>query len=78
MNIQDIEKLGTYEVVLHEDLPDIHAEGWILRHKKTGARVMLIPADDDNKVFSAPRPRTRPAWPTSTNIPCCAVPKNSR
>ena len=52
MNIKDIEKLGTYEVVLHEDLPDIHAEGWILRHKKTGARVMLIPADDDNKVFN--------------------------
>ncbi|MDO4805390.1 MAG: insulinase family protein [Lachnospiraceae bacterium] len=52
MNIQEIEKLGTYSVVMHEDLPDIHAEGWILRHKKSGARVMLIPAEDDNKVFN--------------------------
>ena len=52
MNINEIEKLGTYDVIMHEDLPDIHAEGWILRHKKSGARVMLIPAEDDNKVFN--------------------------
>ena len=52
MNIKEIEKLGTYEIIMKEDLPDIHAEGWILRHKKSGARVMLIPAADNNKVFN--------------------------
>lgn len=52
MKREDIEKLGTYEIVMYEDLPDIHSEGWILRHRKSGARVMLIPAEDDNKVFN--------------------------
>ena len=32
-------------------LPDINAEGILLRHKRSGARVLLIPCDDDNKVF---------------------------
>ena len=52
MNINEIEKLGTYEIIMREELPDIHAEGWILEHKKSGARVMLIPAADNNKVFN--------------------------
>ena len=43
---------GSYEEVLHEELPDIHAEGYLIRHKKSGARVMLIPNSDDNKVFN--------------------------
>ena len=25
---------------------EIHSKGWLLRHKKTGARVMLIESDD--------------------------------
>ena len=52
MNLNTIENLGTYEIVLTEALPDIHAEGILLRHKKTGARVVLIPCKDDNKVFN--------------------------
>ena len=46
------DKLGAYDLVLEEDLPDVHSLGSVLRHKKTGARVMLIENDDDNKVFS--------------------------
>ena len=34
--------LTAYEVVTEENLTDIHSTGWLLRHKKTGARVMLI------------------------------------
>ena len=46
------ENLTAYEVVTEEELTDIHSKGWLLRHKKTGARVMLIENDDENKVFN--------------------------
>ena len=46
------ENLTAYEVIKKEDLTDIHSAGWLLRHKKTGARVMLIENDDENKVFN--------------------------
>ena len=44
--------LNAYEVLKEEDLQDIHSKGWLLRHKKTRARVMLIENDDENKVFN--------------------------
>ena len=44
--------LNAYEILKEEDLQDIHSKGWLLRHKKTGARVMLIENDDENKVFN--------------------------
>ena len=44
--------LNAYEVLKEENLQDIHSKGWLLRHKKTGARVMLIENDDENKVFN--------------------------
>ena len=46
------DNLTAYEVVKEENLTDIHSKGWLLRHKKTGARVMLIENDDENKVFN--------------------------
>ena len=47
----NIEKLEAYEIISHEYLPDIDSDSWLLRHKKTGARVALLPKDDNNKVF---------------------------
>jgi len=47
----DFSKISAYEVVSKEELKDINSEGILLRHKKTGARVVLIANDDDNKVF---------------------------
>lgn len=47
----NIENLEAYEVISHEYLPDIDSDSWLLRHKKTGARVALLPRDDNNKVF---------------------------
>ena len=41
-----------YEVILKEDISDVQSEGWLLRHRKTGARVVLLSNDDENKVFS--------------------------
>lgn len=43
--------LNAYELIKKEQLNDINSEGYILRHKKSGARVALISNDDDNKVF---------------------------
>lgn len=44
--------LTEYELIKKEDLSDIHAVGYLLAHKKSGARVVLIPCDDENKVFN--------------------------
>ncbi|MDD3278553.1 MAG: insulinase family protein [Lachnospiraceae bacterium] len=44
--------LEAYEVLKEEQIDDIHAKGTLLRHKKSGARVMLLANDDENKVFN--------------------------
>ncbi|MDO4276021.1 MAG: insulinase family protein [Eubacteriales bacterium] len=46
------ECLSAYEVLSEENLTDIHSKGFVLRHRKTGARVMLMENDDENKVFN--------------------------
>lgn len=43
--------LEAYELIKEQQLNDINSEGYLLRHKKSGARVALISNDDDNKVF---------------------------
>lgn len=48
----DINVLKNYELVLHQNLKDLKSEGYLLRHKKSGARVLLMENDDENKVFS--------------------------
>lgn len=42
----------TYTLIQREDLPDVHAEGYLLRHNKTGACLVLLSNDDANKVFN--------------------------
>ena len=32
-------------------IEDIHTQGYLLRHKKTGARILLLENEDENKVF---------------------------
>lgn len=44
--------LTAYEIVEERPIEDIASYGYILRHKKSGARVCVIANDDDNKVFS--------------------------
>lgn len=48
----DLKKLPAYELVLQETIPDIQSEGYLLRHKKSGARVMVLENQDENKVFN--------------------------
>ncbi len=40
-----------YEVLEEKKLDDIQSMGYLLRHKKSGARISLISNDDENKVF---------------------------
>lgn len=40
-----------YELLGQEELKDIHSNGYLLRHKKSGAHITLIENDDENKVF---------------------------
>ncbi len=46
-----VEDLKAYELVERRTIADLNSEGYILRHKKTGARVALLSNDDENKVF---------------------------
>jgi len=48
MKLTDLE---AYEILEQCPLRDLKSEGFILRHKKSGARVAVISNDDDNKVF---------------------------
>ena len=66
MDKSKLEQLQAYEILRTEALDDIRAEGLLLRHKKTGARVVLIPCEDENKVFNIAF-RTPPA--DSTGVP---------
>ncbi|WP_408071269.1 insulinase family protein [Butyrivibrio sp. JL13D10] len=46
-----VEELSAYEVLEHRRIEDLNSDSYIVRHKKTGARLALLPNDDDNKVF---------------------------
>ena len=62
----DISKTPGYELIATERLDELDSTGYLLRHIKTKARVILIENDDDNKVFNIGF-RTPPT--DSTGIP---------
>lgn len=43
--------LNAYEVLEEREISDVKSQGYILRHKKSGARIAILSNDDDNKVF---------------------------
>ena len=47
-----MKQLQAYELLRQETIEDIHAEGYLLKHKKSGARVMILKNGDENKVFN--------------------------
>ena len=61
-----IHELKAYEVVQEQELSGIRSHGVLLRHKKSGARVLLMENDDENKVFAIGF-RTPPS--DSTGVP---------
>lgn len=46
-----IEELTSYEILEKREIADINSTSYLMRHKKTGARVALLSNDDENKVF---------------------------
>ena len=47
-----LEELSSYEIIEKRRIDDLNSESYLMRHKKTGARVALLSNDDDNKVFA--------------------------
>lgn len=41
-----------YSFIQKEKIEELNGYGYVLEHKKTGARVLLVENDDTNKVFS--------------------------
>lgn len=48
----DYSHLEAYRLLQDESLPDIGARGILLEHRKSGAHVVLIENEDENKVFT--------------------------
>ena len=46
-----IDEVAAYEQISNSEIKEINSHARLLRHKKTGARVVLIENDDENKVF---------------------------
>lgn len=63
MSIYD---LNAYEVIQEQNLSGIRSNGILMQHKKSGARVLLMENDDENKVFAIGF-RTPPS--DSTGVP---------
>lgn len=47
----NINELKAYEVLEARKIADLKSMGYLLRHKKTGARISVLSNDDENKVF---------------------------
>lgn len=61
-----ISNIPAYELIKEENIGDLNSQGYLLKHKKTGARVAILENDDDNKVFGIAF-RTPPS--DSTGVP---------
>ena len=48
---QQVKNLAAYEIIEKRAISDLNSDGYILKHKKTGAMVTLLLNDDENKVF---------------------------
>ena len=49
--MKKLHELKQYELLMERRIEDLHSDGYILRHKKSGARIALMSNDDSNKVF---------------------------
>ena len=47
----DLANLKGYTLVKEETIKDIKSDGYLLRHNKSGARIVLLKNEDENKVF---------------------------
>ncbi len=49
--LEKLETLAMYELLESREVADLNSAGFLLRHKKSGARILLLSNDDENKVF---------------------------
>ena len=49
--MKKIEDVKAYEIIEKKEIKDINSMSYLLKHKKTGARIALLSNDDENKVF---------------------------
>ncbi len=61
-----VQALAAYRLLEERTIRELNADGMILEHKKTGAKLFLLSTDDENKVFCIGF-RTPPA--DSTGVP---------
>ena len=47
-----LEDLSSYEIIERRSIGDLNSESYLMRHKKTGARVALLSNEEENKVFA--------------------------
>lgn len=47
-----MKEIRGYELIKEEELRELKSKGCLFRHKKSGARIVVISNDDKNKVFS--------------------------
>ena len=45
------ENISAYKIIEQHRIEDVNSMGYLLEHKKSGARVTVLENDDDNKVF---------------------------
>lgn len=48
----EIANLPAYELIMEENLEELNSLGLVFNHKKSGARVIVLSNEDNNKVFS--------------------------
>lgn len=49
---KELMEMPSYQLVLEDNLEELKSLGLVFEHKKTGARVIVLSNQDDNKVFS--------------------------
>ena len=66
MKQADLNRLTAYELLLTKQIEEVNAKGYLLRHKRSGAMLVLMETDDTNKVFSI---AFRTPAPDNTGVP---------
>ena len=72
----NVSNCSAYELIEESKILDLNSTGYLLRHKKSGARVAVLENDDENKVFNIgfrTPPRIRPELLILWSIRCCAA-----
>lgn len=49
--VKDMEQLQAYTILEKKEIKELNSTGYLIRHDKTGAKVVLMENDDNNKVF---------------------------